>query len=925
MTTPASPRTTPLDELPEVDPRWQHFVDLPARGDLPAARMAVLDTHSPQMVEAGARPQDVRHVLVCVHGNPTWSYLWRRVLEQAPEDWRVVAVDHVGMGHSDRTAVTRRLADRIDDLDEALARLGVLEGLHAQLPVSVMVHDWGGTIGLGWATRHRGRIASTVITNTALWQPDDRVPPGIRAARAGGLHRAATVNTATFVHAAAWVGRPGPDPEIARALASPYTRRELRHSVGDFVADIPLDREHPSRATLEQVADEVAALDVPALVLWGAQDPVFTDRYLRDVLERFPEADVHRWGDASHLVLEDRPEGVELAWRWLTEHASPATSTPVAAAGAGAGDAITPDHEPATDPLWSRLVERAAHDPEAIAIAELAKKELHWVTVSALEGRIERLAQGLRAHGVQRGTRVAVLVPPGIDLTVVVYAVWQAGGSIVVADAGLGVRPMAGALRSADPQLVIGIPAGLAAARTLGVEGERVVVLPEETTRRTALAGRVAGAETTMAELEARGTRSEHPLPTPALDDEAAVLFTSGATGPSKGVVYRHRQLLAQRDVIEQALELRTGDSLVAAFAPFALYGPALGMTSAVPYMDVTKPDTLTAAALADAVEAVEADVVFASPAALRNVVATRGGVSVLDGVRTVMSAGAPVPVELLEQVREVMPNAATVTPYGMTEALPLTAVDPRTVPAEELATNAGVCVGRPVPGVSLRIAPLGPDGTPGGDEVLTQEPGVVGEIVASAPHLKSHYDRLWGTQEATAHPAGAHRTGDIGHLDTAGRLWVEGRGIHTVTTEHGPVTPGGIESRVERLPGVANAAVVGVGPAGAQRVAVVLRPEAGTDLTLHRGSPVASVECSDAVRRAAADGPGAAPVAAVLVRDRLPVDIRHASKIDRTALARWAETTLAGDGGRLPTGVRELAAAPLRLVRRLDRVGFRP
>lgn len=924
------PRMTPFGQLPQVDPRWQHHLTLPARGDLPGARMAVLDTHSPAMVEAGARPQDVRHVLVCVHGNPTWSYLWRRVLEQAPADWRVIAVDHIGMGHSERTSTIRRLADRTDDLDEALTQLGVLGGDHGELPVSVMVHDWGGVIGLGWASRHPDRITSAVITNTALWQPDDRVPPGIRAARAAGLHRAATVGTPTFVHAAAWVGQPGPDREAAAALASPYARRDQRQAVGEFVADIPLESDHPSRHALEAAAAGATALDVPALVLWGAKDPVFTDRYLRDVLDRFETTDVHRFGDASHLVLEDRPEGVGYAWDWLTSRTDDgSTDTTQDPAAAGQPGQPAPEQPAAGSGgvIWSRLTERSEREPDAVAIVELADAGRRTVTFAELESRVAELASGLRQHGVGPGTRVAVLVPPGIDLTAVVYAVWRAGGSIVVADAGLGVRPMAGALRSADPDLVVGIPAGLAAARALGVEGDRIVVRPTAPGAVASLAERVADADLSLESVQAAGAASPVALAAPAIDAEAAVLFTSGATGPPKGVLYRHRQLLAQRDVIESALELRAGESLVAAFAPFALYGPALGMTSAVPDMDVTSPDTLTAAALADAVDAVGADVVFASPAALRNVVATHDPAApMLEGVRMVMSAGAPVPVELLERVRRVTPHAATVTPYGMTEALPLTAIDPRTVDAADLAVHAGVCVGQPVRGVELRIAPLDDGGEPGDDASLTTEPGTRGEVVARAAHVKSHYDRLWGTQRATAHPVGWHRTGDIGHLDDRGRLWIEGRGVHTVTTVQGPVAPGGIESRVERLEGVQQAAVVGVGPAGDQRVVVVVRPTEGTDLRLHAASPVASVEFSAAVREAASQGPGAAPVAAVLVRDSLPVDIRHASKIDRTALAGWAAHTLAGDGGSsLGDRAGRLLGAPRRLLGRLDRVGFRP
>src|SRR5699024_12313943 len=140
-----------------------------------------------------------------------------------------------------------------------------------------------------------------------------------------------------------------------------------------------------------------------------------------------------------------------------------------------------------------------------------------------------------------------------------------------------------------------------------------------------------------------------------------AVLLTSGAPGPPTGVVYSRGRVGAQVALLRDGFALGPGDRLVAAFAPFALYGPALGMTSVVPDMDVTAPDTLTAPALAEAVRAVDATVVFASPAALRNVVATAGALSpadrqALSRPRLVLSAGAPVPPALLRRVRELLP-----------------------------------------------------------------------------------------------------------------------------------------------------------------------------------------------------------------------------------------------------------------------------
>ena len=180
------------------------------------------------------------------------------------------------------------------------------------------------------------------------------------------------------------------------------------------------------------------------------------------------------------------------------------------------------------------------------------------------------------------------------------------------------------------------------------------------------------------------------------MDADCAVLFTSGATGPAKGVVYTHRQAAAQLEVVRSAYALTAADRFVAAFAPFAILGPALGIASAVPDVDVTAPASLTAPALAEAAAAVDATVVFASPAALRGVAATAEHLSppqgtALAGVRLLMSAGAPVPASLLRSLRAVLPAADAHTPYGMTEVLPVTDISLAGI--EAAGAGEGVCV----------------------------------------------------------------------------------------------------------------------------------------------------------------------------------------------------------------------------------------
>lgn len=837
--------------MPDLDPTWSRLVHaVDAEGVL--RTWHVLDNGVEPMVGT----------LLCVHGNPTWSYLWRRFLTFADAGWRVVAVDQLGMGYSERLRSPRFLAARIDDLDVITSELGITG------PVVLAAHDWGGPISLGWAQRHLDQITGLILANTGVAvPPKSGTPVLIRLARNRVLRELVCVRTPTFVRAAAALSGPRIPAKVRAALRAPYADSRRRRAIGDFVADIPLEPRHPSRTTLDRVALGMAEFtSVPTLLLWGPRDPVFRQGSLRDLERRLPHADVHRYAQASHLVVEDSPQAAEDAWAWVRSNAS------------------TRPRKVAIDPLihqatMGRVVGIAtsstADGDFNPAIAELGQGGTRVTSFAELERRVEALAGGLRHLGVRPGHRIALLVPPGLDLTTTVYACWRAGAAIVVADAGLGWRQMADALRSADPDYLIGIAPAVVAAAVLKLPGIRLVAgeLPRSMRR-------LLRVEHSLDELAAGGD----PSPAPS-SDEAAVLFTSGATGPPKGVVYSHSQLRAQLELLRSVCNIAPSDRLVAAFAPFALYGPALGIGAAVPQMNVSKPGTLTAARLAEAAAAVEATLVFASPAALRNVVATAGELtaeqsSALRRIRLVLSAGAPVSVPLLRRLSEVLPYAELHTPYGMTEALPLT--DISLPELEEAGSGNGVCVGRPLPGVRLRISPLDPLGRAVGPP--TDQLDISGEICVSAAHVKHRYDRLWATERASSRDPGWHRTGDVGHLDAEGRLWVEGRLVHVITTADGPLTPVGVEQRIEVQAPVTSAALVGIGPSGTQQAVAVVVPEMAGSVGL------AAPELVSAVRAAAG-----VPLAAVLAIDTMPVDIRHAAKIDRQRLARWAGRVLTG------------------------------
>lgn len=847
--TGSSPAMLPPPGLAELDPNWSRLVEVPALDGV-GRTFHILDNGV----------TEPRVTLLCVHGNPSWSYLWRKVIASAPSDVRVIAVDHLDMGFSERTGTTRRLSQRIDDL------VALTEQLDMTGQVVTVAHDWGGPISLGWAQRNLGRLAGFVLANTAVHQPPKAPAPRIiRLIRLPGLLRLITVRTPAFVRGALALTRRRPPLRIRNGYLAPYRSADRREAVGDFVEDIPLDPSHPSFSTLQAVAEGLNQMrSVPGLLLWGPSDPVFSDIYLHDFEERLPDAEVHRFIGASHYV----PEEADVAGavhRWVDQIGS----SPEPVAGEQIGDR-----------LWTALDRRA--DDNAAAVSEMTPEGPgRSVSFSELAADVRTVAAGLAASGVQPGDRISLLVPPGVDLTVCLYACWRLGAVSVVVDAGLGVRGMGTALRSADSDYLIGIPRALAAARTLGWPGKRIAV------EDTGLV-RPLGIWATLSEIRERGNGQDVPAE-PDRDDLAVVVFTSGATGPAKGVRYRHHQAEAQRDALMDLYGIQPTDRLVAAFAPFALYGPAMGITSVVPDMDVTAPATLTASALGDAVVAVDATLVFASPAALRNMVATSSDLTAehraaLDGVRLLMSAGAPVAPSLLRQAAQLTPNAEPHTPYGMTEALPVADITLEEI--EAVGVGRGVCVGKPLSGVAVQIDQLDELGQPTG--TVTPEPGVTGEVLVAAAHVKDGYDRLWVTQQASAQPAGWHRSGDVGHFDESGRLWIEGRLVHVIRTASGPVPPVPLELAVGSIDSIRLAAAVGVGPVGTQVVVIVVETVEGSE------RPGLVSDAVAAQVRGAVD----VDVAAVLCVKALPVDVRHNSKINRIWVAEWAERVLAG--GRL-------------------------
>ena len=362
-------------------------------------------------------------------------------------------------------------------------------------------------------------------------------------------------------------------------------------------------------------------LTIPVRLVWGSKDPVFNDDFADDLLQRFRNVFLHRIAGAGHLAVLET---------------SIATMIEVAIAES-AEDHHAESHNPpssTSEMLWSRIPTLPG-SPRAsdIAICDAAADES--LTHSEFESRVATYASAFSARGISLGDRVAVLVPPSVDLVAVIYALWRIGAVTVVADRGLGLRGLRHAVRSARVQHVVGIRNALVAARVLrwAPRARFISVSSLQSAPQVLLLSQVTSTA-------------------PTLSDNAAVLFTSGATGPAKGVRYTHQQLCAQRDALQDTYGITSDDSFVAAFAPFALFGPALGIRTGLADMDVTAPGTLTAQALNDACARVHATMVFASPAALVNVLRTSGAgfeaLALVPHLSTALFSLPPIPLVMM-------------------------------------------------------------------------------------------------------------------------------------------------------------------------------------------------------------------------------------------------------------------------------------
>jgi acyl-CoA synthetase (AMP-forming)/AMP-acid ligase II len=537
------------------------------------------------------------------------------------------------------------------------------------------------------------------------------------------------------------------------------------------------------------------------------------------------------------------------------------------------------------------LAQVASHQPEGLAVAMPSgprgpRRTYQETTFKQLHQQSDRLAAGILRCGIEPGMRIVLMVPFSTSFIRWVFAVLKSGAVMVLVDPGMGRRNVIRCLQKVDPQGFIAISRVQAVRCLLGARFPRA--------RHNITVGRRwfwGGATERQLVRHEDGDFNAFPA---AVDDPAAVIYTTGSTGPPKGVSYQHGNFLQQVKQIQQHYSIQHGDVDLPTFPLFGLFNAAMGVTSIIPAMDPARPAEVDPREIIEPIQQWKVNQSFGSPA-LWDVVGRycEQQNESLPSLQRVFSSGAPVSPRVLKSMTGVIaPGGEMFTPYGATEALPVASISATEVLQQTASLSEqglGTCVGRRFDGIEWKVIRIR-------DDVIKQmqdaEPlpvGQIGELVVRGPVVTSAYVNLPEQTELHKISDGStfwHRMGDVGYCDEQQRFWFCGRKSQRVTIDGKTLFTVPSEAVLNRHPRVFRSALVGVGPADARRAVMVVEPWPEKK---PRGRAEEQALASELLDLAHAD-PLTRAVERVLLHPSLPVDIRHNAKIFREKLGQWVE-----------------------------------
>jgi olefin beta-lactone synthetase len=543
--------------------------------------------------------------------------------------------------------------------------------------------------------------------------------------------------------------------------------------------------------------------------------------------------------------------------------------------------------------IASALIEKAESQPDALAIAFPEKNSLdkngitryQRLTFKELAFETTCVARGLLSAGFERGDRVVMMVPPGFDFFILGFSMLQTGIVPVFIDPGTGKKNLKECIAEVEPVGFIGISKAHAARVLLG--------WGKKTIRKTVTLGARLfwGGKNMQAIRGFDRTEAPGPFFDAGPDDMAAIIFTSGSTGVPKGVVYSHGNFKAQLEMIRNSFSFSPGEIDMPTFPPFALFNPALGMSSIIPDMDATKPASVNPQNIIGPIKQFGITTMFGSPALIDTVgrYGEAHGIK-LPCLKRVISAGAPASTKVLVRFSTMLaPEIQIFTPYGATESMPVTRIGSHQIlqeTNEKTGNGSGVCIGKAVEGIEIAIIRISDEAIPNWSEDLKVAPGEIGEIVVKGLNVtRSYYNRTNDTALAKIMEGDQvrHRMGDLGYFDAAEDLWFCGRKAHRVKIGEQELHSIQCEHIFNKHPDVFRTALVGVNGNAVLCVETEKSP-----------NPVDHAKLREELLTWAAAHPLTGAIKTLLFHPGFPVDFRHNAKIIREKLAIWAKNKLA-------------------------------
>ncbi len=505
------------------------------------------------------------------------------------------------------------------------------------------------------------------------------------------------------------------------------------------------------------------------------------------------------------------------------------------------------------------------------------------LTFKGLEVRANKFAQGLLKLGLKKGDKTLLFLRPSLDFSAMTFALFKLGIVPVFIDPGMGRKNLLKCIKECSPVGLIAEPE-VHLARLIYFKHFKSVKYFVTSGKRS------WGKMIKMSDLKKDKIRSLENLDFDA-DETAAILFTSGGTGAPKGVVYTHAIFENQTTMLKEMYGLTENDIDLPGFPLFALFTIAMGMTSCIPDMDPSKPGACDPKKIIQNIFDNKASFVAGSPAIWERVADYCIEHNILlPSVKFVVMFGAPVSISLHLKFKSLLPNGTTYTPYGATEALPVSHINGRFILKETAhltQKGLGTCIGKPVPGVEIKIIKITDEVIETFHDAHFLKAMEVGEIIVSGPTVTKEYLNLpQKTKEAKIINTNDnnrlwHRMGDIGYLDSQGLLWFLGRKAHRVETkDYGLLTPISCEAIFNQHVDVKRSALVGLGEQGSQEPVIVIERKDGQYLSGKERSVF-----ENELLKIAKLYPHTQMIQKIYLSKHFPVDVRHNIKIDRQKL----------------------------------------